>query len=101
MFAIAINGMVNAVGPLVATLLYVDDVAIFYSSRSTVTIELRLQGAKNRLSHWALENGFSFSVVKAQGVHFTRLRGLHPHPSLFLNNSGLPFVLCQVPGSFS
>jgi hypothetical protein len=49
-------------------------------------------GSYKPLSHWALENGFSFYVVKTQCVHFTRLRGLHPHPSLFLNNSALPFV---------
>jgi hypothetical protein len=49
LFAIAINGMVNAVGPSVAASLYVD-IVIYYSSRSIVTIERRLQGAINRLS---------------------------------------------------
>jgi hypothetical protein len=47
-FAISINGLVNAVGPSVTASLYADDVAIFYSSRTIVTIESRLQGAINR-----------------------------------------------------
>jgi hypothetical protein len=89
LFAIAISGMVNAVGPSVATSLY--DAAIFYSSRNTVPIERRLQGAINRLSHWALENGFSFSSQNPVCILHTD-RSLHPHPSLFLNNSALPFV---------
>jgi hypothetical protein len=76
----------------VSTSLYVDDFAIFYSSRRIDTIERRLQLAVNHLLHWALENGFSFSRTKSQCVHFTRLRGLHPHPTLFLQNSALPLV---------
>jgi hypothetical protein len=50
LFAITINLMVNTVVPSVATSLYVDDIAIYYSSQSTVTIERRIQGAINRLS---------------------------------------------------
>lgn len=70
----------------------VDDIAIYYSSRNIVTIHRRLRDAVNRLSRWALENGFSFSPVKTQCVHFTRMRDLHPHPSIISNNSSLPFV---------
>jgi hypothetical protein len=77
----------------VSTSLYVDDFAIFYGSWGIDTIERRLQLAIHRLSRWALENGFSFSRTKSLCVHFTRLRGLHPHPTLFLENSALPFVL--------
>jgi hypothetical protein len=57
LFAIAINGMVNAVGPSVATSLYVDYISIYYSCRSIVTIERRLQGAI-KLCHggpWRME----------------------------------------------
>jgi hypothetical protein len=92
LFTIAINGMVNTIGPSVATSLYVDDVTIYYSSRSIVTIEHRLQGAINRLTRWALEKRFSFSADKTQCVHFTRLRGLHSQTSLFLRDSALLFV---------
>jgi hypothetical protein len=93
LFAVAINRMVNAVWPSVAAFLYVDDIAIYYSSQSIVTIKHWLQGAVNWLSQWALENGFSFSPDETQCVHFTCLKGLHPHPSLSLSNIALPFVL--------
>jgi hypothetical protein len=39
-----------------------------------------------------VQNGFSFSTFKTQYVHFACLWSLHPHPTLFLNNSTLPFV---------
>jgi potassium voltage-gated channel Eag-related subfamily H protein 8 len=42
LFAVTINGMINAVGPSVATSLYVDDISVYNSSRSIVTIELWL-----------------------------------------------------------
>jgi hypothetical protein len=50
MCAISIKDLVNAVGPTISTPLYVDDVAIYYSSQRTVTIERRLQGAINSFS---------------------------------------------------
>jgi hypothetical protein len=55
-------------------------------------LERRLQLTINRLSQWALQNGFSFSVAKTQCVHFLRLRGLHPRPVLYLSNHALPVV---------
>jgi hypothetical protein len=61
LFANPINILVKAVGPSVATSLYVDNVAIFYDSRSTLTVERRLQGGVSRLSLWVQGNKFSFS----------------------------------------
>jgi hypothetical protein len=89
---ITINGLVNAVVSSVTTSLYVDDDAICCSSRSVGTIERRLQGAVNRLSLWALKNGFTFFPDKTKYLHFTRLRGLHPDPCLSLRHRVLPFV---------
>jgi hypothetical protein len=103
LFAVAISGMFNAVGPSVTTSLYVDDVAIYYSSWSVVTIKRQLQLAINHLSHWALQNGFSFSTARTECMHFTRLWGLHSSTSLYLNNRALPFtseimvVSCTAP----
>jgi hypothetical protein len=88
LFAIGIKGMVNAIEPFVATSLYVDDIAIYFISRSIVTIERRLQGAINRLSRWALGS----SPDKTQCVQFIRLSCLHPQLSLFLRDSALSFV---------
>jgi hypothetical protein len=75
LFAVTISGMINAVGPSV-TSLYVD-VAIYCSSRSMVKIEGRLRLAINRLSHWALRNGFTSSQ--------------HPPSGLYLHNRALSF----------
>jgi hypothetical protein len=89
LFAIAINSVVSTIGPHVSTSLYVDDVVISCASKSMDTIERRLQLTINRLSHWAFQNGFSFSAAKTQCVHFLRLRGVHPPPVLYLNNHAL------------
>lgn len=48
----------------ISTPLYVDDVATFYSSRSIDTVEQRKkQLSINRLSRWALQNGFSSAAT--------------------------------------
>jgi hypothetical protein len=92
LFAIAINSVVSAIVPHVSTSLYINDVAISYVSKSMDTIERRLQLTINRLSHWALQNGFSFSPAKTQCVQFLRLLGVHPPSALYLNNHALPVV---------
>jgi hypothetical protein len=66
LFAIAICSVVSAIGQHVSTSLYVDDVVISYASKSMDTIERRLQLTINRLTHWALQNGFCFSAAKTQ-----------------------------------
>jgi hypothetical protein len=112
LFAIAINSVVRASYPHVSPYLYVYDVAISYASTSMDTIERRLQLTINHLSHWALQNGFSFSAAKTQCVHVLRLRRAHSPPVLYLNNHALPVVqsakflglvldsrLCALPAS--
>lgn len=59
LFLVTINGMVNAVGPFVATSLYVDDFAVYCSSRSTFSVERWLQIAVNRSSRWLWRVDFS------------------------------------------
>jgi hypothetical protein len=86
----AINSVVIAIGPLTSISLYVDDVAVSYASKSMDAIELRLQLTINRLLHWALQNGFSFSAAKTQCV--LRLWGVHQPPVLYLNNHASPVV---------
>jgi hypothetical protein len=92
LFAISIDGLVNAVGPSVTTSLYVDDVAIYFSSRSMGTMERKLQGATYRLSRCARENGFAFSPDKTKSLHVTRLMGLYPDPCLPLKDRVRWFV---------
>ena len=44
--------------------LYVDDLAIYYSSSHMPSIERKLQQSLNRLGRWCDENGFKFSPTK-------------------------------------
>jgi potassium voltage-gated channel Eag-related subfamily H protein 8 len=63
LFAIAINSVVSAIVPHVSTSLCINDVAISYASKSMDTFERRRQLTMNRLSHWASQNGLSFSAA--------------------------------------
>lgn len=92
LFAVAINGLVNAVWPTVVTSFYVHDVAICCCSQSIVTIESRHESAISRLSRSVHGNGFSFSSDKTRCLHFTRLRALHPDTCLSLKNRDLSFL---------
>jgi hypothetical protein len=51
LFSIAISGIVNTAGPAAWTSLYVDNIAICYSTQGMVTIECQLQHAINHPSH--------------------------------------------------
>lgn len=82
----------NVTGPSVATSLYADEVAIYYSSGSIVTIERRLQGAISLLSGWARNSGLTFFTNKTTCLHFTRLSSLYPDPCVPPRNRVLPFV---------
>ena len=56
------------------------------------TIERRLQQCLNNLQKWSDTNGFKFSSLKTQVVHFCRKRKLHLDPVLNLNGAILPVV---------
>jgi hypothetical protein len=62
-FVVSISGVENAVGPSVATWLYVDNVAIFFQSQSIVTIENWLQGIINSLLIGSREWMFTFHTL--------------------------------------
>jgi hypothetical protein len=68
---ISINGLVKAAEASNTASLHVDVVAIYYSSRSFVTIERRLQGAINRLSRSAWRNVFLFFPDK-RNIYISR-----------------------------
>ena len=48
------------------------------------TIERHLQQNLNKIEHWATNNGFKFSKLKTQCVHFCQLRKQHDDPVLTL-----------------
>lgn len=82
LFIIAINKLVESIPEQVGKTLYVDDLAIFFSSPCMDTIEETLQAAIDRLVHQANIIGFQFSVEKTQCIHFCRLRSDHRDPLL-------------------
>ena len=72
--------------------LYVNDLAIYYSSTHMLSIEWNLQQSLNRLGRWCDENGFKFSPTKTMCVHFCQLWKLHLYPELYLNGTQIPII---------
>ena len=92
LFAIAINGIVSAVREPVKASLFVDDFAIYCSSRNISMAQRQLQLVLNRLQEWSQNTGFNFSLTKTCAMHFCRIYNLHNDPELFLGGHQLPFV---------
>ena len=57
---IIINDIVKCLGNLTDCLFNVDDFSICYHSKSTGTIERKLQQNLNKFENWATSNGFNF-----------------------------------------
>ena len=83
LFSIAINGIIESIPTSVQSSLYVDDLAIYCSSKYVRTAQRHLQLAINSIQHWATDNGFKFSSEKTQCVHFCRTRSCYQEPFLY------------------
>ena len=70
LFSLHINSIVSCVLPDIKCSLYVDDLAIYYSSSHMPSMERKLQQSLNRLGRWCDANGFKFSPTKTMCVHF-------------------------------
>ena len=92
LFSLKINSIVSCLLPDIKCYLYVDDLAIYYSSSHMPSIEKKLQHSLNRLGRWCDENGFKFSQTKTMRVHFCQLRKLHLDPELYLNGPKSPII---------
>ena len=92
LFSLKINSIVSCLLPDIKCSLYVDDLAIYYSSSHMPSIERKLQQSLNRLGRWCDENGFKFSPTKTMCVHFCQLRKLHLDPELYLNGTQIPII---------
>ena len=92
LFSVKINNIVKAINPGVECSLYVDDFVICFRSRNMNIIERQLQQCLNKLQTWADKNGFKFSKAKTKCMHFCKLRGMHPEPSLHMNNTPIQVV---------
>ena len=91
LFGIAINSIVDNLPQGVQTNLFVDDLAIYFSSASVQTVERKLQLATNQISKWTGETGFRLSPEKTVAVHFHRKRGVQQEPQINLNNTAIKF----------
>ena len=92
LFSLKINSIVSCLLPDIKCSLYVDDLAMYYSSSHMPSIERKLQHSLNRLGRWCDENGFKFSSTKTMCVHFCQLRKHHLDPQLYLNGTQIPTI---------
>ena len=92
LFSLKINSIVSCLLPDIKCSLYVDDLAIYYSSSRMPSMERKLQHSLNRLGRWCDENGFKFSPTKTMRVHFCQLRKHHLDPQLYLNGTQISTI---------
>ena len=92
LFSLKINSIVSCLHRDVECSLFVDDLAIYYSSRHMASIERKLQQCLNKLQEWCDKNGFRFSSTKTVCVHFCRQRIPHLDPEIQLNGYPIPVV---------
>ena len=91
LFSLKINSIVSCLLPDIKCSLYVDDLAIYYSSSHMPSIERKLQHSLNRLGRWCDENGFVFTN-KNYVCSFCQLRKHHLDPQLYLNGTQIPII---------
>ena len=89
LFNLKVNNIVKAVNPGIEKFLFVDDFAILARGKTLVGIERQLQLCINRLQRWVTENGFKFSTLKTECIHFHRKRTQILGPELTLNGQVL------------
>ena len=91
LFNVAINGLLGQVPVGVHGLAFADDYAVICSKSSAVEACHKIQTAINAATSWASTRGFKFSPEKTKVIRFCRLRRVEEIPTLFLNDSILPF----------
>ena len=91
-FAVAINGILDAVCPPVRGSLFVDDLAIYVTAYDALSACRYLQKAIDSISKWTAKRGFKFSTSKTVAVRFTRSRREEVVPNLLLNDDILPYA---------
>ncbi|MGL4677181.1 MAG: reverse transcriptase domain-containing protein, partial [Brevinema sp.] len=88
LFAIAINNITNIIPKPIKISLFVDDIVIFNSGYDAVSVTTKLQNTIDKITKWAVINGFTFSSTKTIAMRFTRRREREIIPTLKLE--GLP-----------
>ena len=92
LFLLAINNISKCLPNDIKSILYVDDLTLYTSSARLPNAERRMQIAINNIYKWTRDRGFRFSLGKSEAMHFTKVRGTFPPPSLSLNNLPLKVV---------
>lgn len=72
--------------------LFVDDLQVSYSHHDLNIIKVKMQDCLNNISKWSILNGYKFSTIKTNAMHFNTIHGLHLTPDLFLNNQKLNYM---------
>ena len=85
LFNLKIN-IVKAVKSDIDKSLFVDDFSISAKGKTLAGAERQLQLCINGIQKWVDENGFRFSITKAECIHFHRKRNQVLQPSLHVNN---------------
>ncbi|MGL5407107.1 MAG: RNA-directed DNA polymerase, partial [Propionibacteriaceae bacterium] len=91
LFNVAVNGLLEQVPVGVHGLAFADDYAIICSKSTAVEACQKIQTAINASTLWASAKGFKFSPEKTKAIRFCRLRRVEEIPTLFLNDSILPY----------
>ena len=91
LFGVAINGITDGISPDVCRSLFVDDLAIYFSSSSISTIERQLQLAIAKIQEFTHRTGFKISAEKTVAMHFHRKRGLQQEPDLNIGGTNIRF----------
>ena len=92
LFAIMINDVASSLNPNTGRSLFVDDVAIWVTSSSSVSASRQLQISTQHISDWGDRNGFTFSTGKTCCVHFCNRRRECNDPTIYLYDKTIPVV---------
>ena len=87
LFSLNINSIVSCLLPGIKCSLYVNDLAIYYSSSHMPSIESKCYNNLYRLGRWCDENGCKFSPAKLCVFIFCQLRKQHLDPDLYLKGT--------------
>ena len=74
LFSIAVNTITERINDPVKSLLYVDDLIIYHTSKSVRANERKLQMTISKLEKWSNETNFRFSANKCSTINFTMKR---------------------------
>ena len=72
LFILKINSITESISTGIEKFLYVDDLAIAYSSPNMPTLERQMQNCLTKIEKWTYENGFQFSKTKTVCIHFCK-----------------------------